>query len=234
MHSTHPRARRRGVAALAVTAVALGVTLAGCQSSTTTSSGQPSTSSSPTTPSTPSTPSHTTKTHTPATSSGPSSAPATEFSPPGDIPDNQVFVPYTPPGNLVSIKVPEGWARSSNSGSVTFTDKLNSVSIAVRNLSHPVTPSYAQSHEVPQLKQTVSTFAMGDISTVFRNAGKAVLLTYEKDSEPSPVTGKVVRDAVEQYEFWKNGHEAVLTLSGPVGADNVDPWRIVSDSLTWT
>jgi hypothetical protein len=25
----------------------------------------------------------------------------------------------------------------------------------------------------------------------------------------------------------------VLTLSGPKGADNVDPWRIVSDSLKW-
>jgi len=26
----------------------------------------------------------------------------------------------------------------------------------------------------------------------------------------------------------------VLTLSGPVGADNVDPWRIVTDSLAWS
>jgi hypothetical protein len=144
-----------------------------------------------------------------------------------------VFVPYTPPGNLVSIKVPEGWARSSQNGTVTFTDKLNSVSIAVNDLAHPVTASYATSHEVPQLRQTVRTFAMGDVSTVFRTAGKAVLLTYQKDSDPSPVTGKVIRDAVEQYEFWASGHEAVLTLSGPVGADNVDPWRIVSDSLTW-
>jgi hypothetical protein len=133
----------------------------------------------------------------------------------------------------VSIKVPEGWARSSQNGTVTFTDKLNSVSIAVDSLPHPVTPSYAKSHEVPELRQTVRTFAMGDITTVFRHAGKAVLLTYQEDSEPSPVTGKVVRDAVERYEFWRNGHEAVLTLSGPVGADNVDPWRIVSDSLTW-
>jgi hypothetical protein len=144
-----------------------------------------------------------------------------------------VFVPYTPPGNLVSIKVPEGWARSSQNGTVTFTDKLNSVSIVVNDLTHPVTPSYAKSREVPHLRQTVRTFAMGDISTVFRNAGKAVRLTYQKDSEPSPVTGKVIRDAVEQYDFWTNGHEAVLTLSGPVGADNVDPWRIVSDSLAW-
>ncbi|MDT7564604.1 MAG: hypothetical protein QOG76_3228, partial [Pseudonocardiales bacterium] len=25
-----------------------------------------------------------------------------------------------------------------------------------------------------------------------------------------------------------------LTLSGPKGADNVDPWRKVTDSLRWT
>jgi hypothetical protein len=53
------------------------------------------------------------------------------------------------------------------------------------------------------------------------------------DSAPNPVTGKVVRDAVERFEFWKAGEEAMLSLSGPQGADNVDPWQIVSDSLHW-
>jgi glucose/arabinose dehydrogenase len=230
MQSTRTPVSRSRIGAIAVTAVALGATLAGCGGGTTsTSQSPPSTTSQPTA----SSPTHTKRTHAPTAPTGPSSAPATEFSPPGDIPDNQVFVPYTPPGNLVSIKVPEGWARSSHNGVVTFTDKLNSVGIAVVDLAQPVTPSYAQSHEVTQLRQSVRMFSMGNVSTVSRNAGKAVLITYQKDSEPSPVTGKVVRDAVEQYEFWKNGHEAVLTLSGPLGADNVDPWRIVSDSLTW-
>jgi hypothetical protein len=27
--------------------------------------------------------------------------------------------------------------------------------------------------------------------------------------------------------------EVILTLSGPVGADNADPWRVVTDSLQW-
>jgi hypothetical protein len=31
-----------------------------------------------------------------------------------------------------------------------------------------------------------------------------------------------------------DGREVVLTLSGPKGADNVDPWRIVTDSLRWS
>jgi hypothetical protein len=25
----------------------------------------------------------------------------------------------------------------------------------------------------------------------------------------------------------------VVTLSAPVGSDNVDPWRIITDSLSW-
>src|SRR4051812_8800504 len=52
---------------------------------------------------------------------------AHEVSPPGDIPDNQAFVRYSPPGAQFSVKVPEGWARVSAAGAVTFTDKLNSV-----------------------------------------------------------------------------------------------------------
>jgi hypothetical protein len=48
------------------------------------------------------------------------------------------------------------------------------------------------------------------------------------------VTGKSVTDAVERYTFTKGTNIAVLTLSGPQGADNVDPWRIVTDSLRWT
>ncbi len=165
---------------------------------------------------------------------GPSSAPATEFNPPGDIPDNQVFIPYVAPGGAVRIKVPEGWARSSAGGVTTFTDKLNSVSIEVVSSASPPTVSSVRQREIPQLVSEVTKFALGHISTVSRQAGRAVLVTYQQDSKPDPVTGKVVRDAVERFDFWRSGKEAVLTLSGPVGADNVDPWQIVSDSLHWT
>ena len=51
--------------------------------------------------------------------------------------------------------------------------------------------------------------------------------------QPDPVTGKVYRDEVERYEFYRNGTESVLTLAGPVGADNVDPWRTVTNSFQW-
>ena len=40
-------------------------------------------------------------------------------------------------------------------------------------------------------------------------------------------------DAVERYVFFNNGTQVTLTLSGAKGADNVDPWKIVSDSVKW-
>jgi hypothetical protein len=60
-----------------------------------------------------------------------------------------------------------------------------------------------------------------------------VLVTYGADAAADPVTGKVVHDDVERYAFWKDGKEVVLTLSGPAGSDNVDPWRVVTDSFGW-
>ena len=77
-------------------------------------------------------------------------------------------------------------------------------------------------------------FADPRAATVTRTAGTGVLLTYQRDSATDPVTGKVVRDAVQRYSFFRAGTRVDLTLTGPSNADNVDPWRIVSDSLTWT
>lgn len=53
------------------------------------------------------------------------------------------------------------------------------------------------------------------------------------DIPDNQVIGKSVRDSVERYVFFHYGRQVVLTLTGPTGADNVDPWRIVSDSLRW-
>jgi len=60
------------------------------------------------------------------------------------------------------------------------------------------------------------------------------LARYEIGSAANPVTGKKALLAVERYTFAHNGTAVVLTLSGAKGADNVDPWMAVSDSLRWT
>ncbi len=170
----------------------------------------------------------------PSNTKGPGVDPnAAEVNPAGDIRDNQVFVAYTPPAGGFSVKVPEGWARTEAGGAVTFTDKLNRVLMeSVPASSAPTVPS-AEQTELPAIRAAAKNFQAGKVSAVTRKAGPAVLLTYRADSAPDPVTGKVVHDAVERYEFWKSGTEVILTLSGPQGADNVDPWRIVTDSFGW-
>jgi hypothetical protein len=159
---------------------------------------------------------------------------ATEVSPAGDIPDDQVYVAFAPAGAGFSVKVPEGWSRSASGGATTFTDKLNSVTVETVPAQVPLTVRDAQATEVPKLSRATKGFSAGKVSAVTRHAGTAVRIAYLADAPADPVTGKRHRDAVERYVFFHKGEDVVLTLRGPKGADNVDPWRIVSDSLRWT
>jgi hypothetical protein len=159
-------------------------------------------------------------------------AAATESPPPGDIPDTTVYVAYRPASGQYQVTVPEGWARTVSSAGVSFTDKLNSVTIQTVKAAAPTAAS-ARTAEVPQIQGSVHAFSLTGISTVSRSAGTAVLIRYSADSQPDPVTGKVFRNAVERYEFYLNGTEAVVILAGPAGADNVDPWRKVTNSFRW-
>lgn len=158
---------------------------------------------------------------------------APEVNPPGDIPDNQVFVPYRPPGGRFTVKVPEGWARVQRGGTVTFTDKLNTISMETRPAPAAPTVASARQAELPAVRSASRRYEPGEVTRVRRAAGGVVLVTYKADAAADPVTGKVVHDAVERYEYWRGGTEAILTLAGPVGGDNVDPWRIVTDSFRW-
>lgn len=170
---------------------------------------------------------------TSSSSDGTGTGTVKEYSPPGDIPDDQVFVRFTPPSKQVTVKVPEGWAKSEAHGAVSFSDKLNTIRIESRPLARAPSVETVKADELPGLAQTLDHCKLQDVTTVDRSGGSAVLATYQADSPVNPVTGKVVQDAFERYAYWRSGSEVVLTLSGPVGADNVDPWRLVSDSLTW-
>jgi hypothetical protein len=160
-----------------------------------------------------------------SSSSSPAPNPnAAENSPPGDIPDNQAFVRYG--HGAYSVKVPEGWGRSANGGAVTFTDKLNSIRLEEKPAALPLT--------VREARQTANGLRDGKASGVTRPAGHAVRITYLAPAPANSVTGKAGTDAVERYVFFHKDRELVVTLSGPKGADNVDPWRIVTDSVRWT
>jgi hypothetical protein len=153
---------------------------------------------------------------TSSSASKPAAPTGKEQSPAGDIPDNQAYVAYR--GSGYSVKVPEGGARTGAGGAVTFTDKLNSVRI----------------DESQAAGAAARKPAGARLTTVSRPAGRAARITYVAKSAPDPVTGRRVTDAVERYVFTHGGRAVVLTLSGPTGADNVDPWKLITSSLRWT
>ena len=155
-----------------------------------------------------------------------------EVNPPGDIPDNQVFITYRAPTFMVSV--PEGWSRTAQGTAVVFTDKYNSIAVDMVAVASPPTTASAQSGELPQIRAHATGFVAGSVTAVRRSSGAAVLITYRAQSAVNPVTGKVANLAVERYEFWRTGRQVVLTLAAPVGSDNVDPWRKVTDSFAWT
>ena len=158
---------------------------------------------------------------------------APEVVEPGDIPDNQVFVPYAAASGAFAVDVPEGWARTVTDGTVTFTDNYNSITISFSSVARPPTVASVRSGGLADVSGD-GTFRLVDVSEVDRKSGHAILAKYEIGSAPNPVTGRKAVLAVERYVFFHSGTEVVLTLSGAKGADNVDPWRIVTDSLTWT
>jgi hypothetical protein len=158
---------------------------------------------------------------------------APEIVEPGDIPDNQVFIAFPSADGTYSVKVPEGWARTEAGGVVTFTDNYNSIALQASTAAAEPTVDSVRASGLADVSSE-PTFTLIDVQPVTRKAGTGVLATYEIGSAPNPVTGKRALLAVERYVFFHNGIVVTMTLSGAKGADNVDPWRIVSDSLAWT
>jgi hypothetical protein len=172
-------------------------------------------------------------TSSPGQAGGSAAASPSESSPLGDIPDSQVYVPYTSADGSFSVTVPEGWARSDLAGGVSFTDKLNTVAVQELTGRPEPTQDSVLGGELAAIAAHGSNVALGSVETLTLPAGNAIHGTYAADSAPEPVTGKVRRDDAELYVFWRNGTEVLLTLSGPHGADDVDPWRTVSTSFAW-
>src|SRR5438874_12413557 len=55
---------------------------------------------------------------------------AVESNPPGDIPDTTQYGKYvSKPGNF-QISIPDGWARKTSKSSVSWSDKLNTVTVS--------------------------------------------------------------------------------------------------------
>jgi hypothetical protein len=156
-----------------------------------------------------------------------------EVNPGGDIPDTQAYIAYTFPSGAFTVTVPEGWARTETNRVVSFTSHYNSITLLTVATASPPTTSTALTTEVSAIQQQASGVVMGKVSATVRSAGPVILITYQAHSPADPVTGRFAMVAVERYEFWRKGVEAVITLAAPVGADNIDPWRTITNSFAW-
>jgi hypothetical protein len=168
----------------------------------------------------------------PAGASSPAQAPVqAEKNPPGDIPDNLAFVSYTNTAGRYRFTHPEGWAETTRTSTVTFTDKLNGVQAMTGTASTAPTAASARQQDVPALTHSQAAFELRDVTAVTLPAGRGVRIVYRRNSAPDAVTGRQYRDEVERYEVVSGGREVIVELFGPVGADNVDAYHTMITSL---
>jgi hypothetical protein len=145
----------------------------------------------------------------------------------GDIPDNQVYLTYT--GATFTIKYPEGWVQTATSAGVTFKDKDNAITARI---SQAATPTIASVRT--DVRAISGASITTDAHTISLPGGAAILATYRVDGSADPVTGKRPHLTVDHYELGgTGGRKAVLELASPVGADNVDAYRMIAESFRW-
>jgi hypothetical protein len=143
-------------------------------------------------------------------------------------------VPWSPSAGGFTVKVPEGWSRTTQGSATVFADKFNSIRIDSLAAAKAPTAQSVRSTDIPAIQGKSTGFALRQVTVVQRKGGSPVMAEYLADSTPDQVTGKSVQLDVQRYAFFKSGKETVLTLSGAVNADNVDPWKIVTDSFRWS
>lgn len=146
----------------------------------------------------------------------------------GDIPDNQVFLVFHNGPAGYSIRYPEGWAQRGSGNSVVFRDKNNIVRIAVSKGATPTATTIRG--DLAHVKGVKLRRAPQAIALP---AGRAFKVSYSTVSAPNAVTGKRVTLLVDRYYVWRGGRRAVIDLGTPVGVDNVDAYRLMSESFQW-
>ena len=150
----------------------------------------------------------------------------------GDIPDNQVFLTATDKAAGFSMKYPEGWAQKAVGSTLSISDKNNLVRVAVSSGPAPTVASVTQ--EMQTLQQSTPSLKAGAPATITVAGHPAVKVTYTTVGAANAVTGKTVTLTVDRYYFWQGGKVAVLDLGTPQGVDNVDAYRLMSESFAWT
>jgi hypothetical protein len=149
----------------------------------------------------------------------------------GDIPDNQVFLTFRDRAAGFSLRYPEGWAQRGAGNAVTFQDKNNVIRVVVRR--GPAPKPAAVAAELARARAAQPSLAFTPAATVTIAGAPVVKVRYSTVSAPNPVTGKSVRLVVDRYVYAHGGRVATLDLGTPKGVDNVDAYRMISESFRW-
>ena len=174
---------------------------------------------------------------TPPTSSSPTETPASEPDAEtgaayGDVPDNAVFLTYADTTLGFSIEYVEGWQVTPMSDGVVIKDKDSSETIQIAPLPADIAACVTQS-ELPAL-QALADFALIGMDGVDVNGQMLTHLSYHLPSPPDPVTDKRVPSTVDRFYVPGPTGMAIVSLSTPDGVDNVDAFRQMIESLSWT
>jgi hypothetical protein len=149
------------------------------------------------------------------------------------IADSHAFTTFMASDGSFTVDVPVGWVRTTSPHGVTFTDNVDHVEIENRTGTAAPTPAWARLTELSAIANATPGVKSGEVSRVTRSAGQAILLTYQQDSVPNPVTGRPTVLAFQRCEFFRNGQTVALTLVSPVGAHGRSLRLRITDSLHW-
>lgn len=155
-----------------------------------------------------------------------------EKNPPGDIPDSQVFVQYNSPSGF-GMKVPEGWARDDRAQGTRFSDKYNIIDLVVSKADQAPSAALSKTREAAELQKDGRAVEIRSVKDVELKSGAAVLISYASNSGANAVTNKRIRLEHDRYLMFRNGTIVTLDMFAPLGADNVDQWRLMSNSFQW-
>lgn len=150
----------------------------------------------------------------------------------GDIPDNQNFLTFKDQRAGFSLVYPEGWSVKRSGSDVTFRNNNNLIHVVV---ARGGPPGVAQVRaQLARLKASTPSLRFTSPHRVTIGGRPVVKATYTTQSAPSSVTGKRVLLIVDRYVYAHHGRVATVDLGTPMGVDNKDAYRMISQSFRWT
>src|SRR5262249_24502920 len=115
---------------------------------------------------------------------------------------------------------------------VTFQDKSNTITIKVASGQQPTLALVDA--EFKQEAASDPCLKPGTPQSTTAGPNQVVKVTYTTEGQKSPVTGQRPKITVDRYVYFTGGRVATLDLATPVGVDNVDAYRMISESFRWS